>query len=75
MTSGSTGRVLVEDISDLLRVTPTVVVLRAVVKETVEGVEVPNGVVVDLTVDEEDGGVLKVFDSRLIEDKTENLGR
>ena len=74
MTSGSTGRVLlVEDISDLLRVTPTV--LRAVVKETVEGVEVPNGVVVDLTVDEEDGGVLKVFDSRLIEDKTENLGR
>ena len=74
MTSGSTGRVLlVEDISDLLRVTPTV--LRAVVKETVEGVEVPNDVVVDLTVDEEDGGVLKVFDSRLIEDKTENLGR
>lgn len=65
---------LVEDTSDLLRVTPTVVVLRAVVKETVEGVEVPNGVV-DLTVDEEDGGVLKVFDSRLIEDKTENLGR
>ena len=64
-----------EDISDLLRVTPTVAVLRAVVKETVEGVEVPNGVVVDLTVDEEDGGVLKVFDSRLIEDKTENLGR
>lgn len=66
---------LVEDISDLLSVTPSVVVPRAVVKETVEAIEVPNVVVVDFTVDGEDGGVLKVFDSRLIEDKTENLGR